>query len=151
MLPKTNNPAVRADNAGASAQINRRLLRHCSLGLAILSICLGSSVAAKDQMAQPTLRGPIQERPAVKLTRADVVATLDALDYALSTVKDGGTYVWHRAHGRLTGFVTLKNTFRHRSGKLCRRLRVELMSGSFSKTTTGTACQLQDGSWRLGT
>ena len=81
---------------------------------------------------------------------ADAIATLDAFDYALHEVVDGATYVWHRSHGRLSGFMTPLRTFRGTDGRVCRTIKVEMVGGGGSRKTTGTACRTVDGTWRLG-
>ena len=39
------------------------------------------------------------------LDENDEIAALEAIRVALTEVGDGGTYVWHRQHGRLSGIV----------------------------------------------
>jgi surface antigen len=79
----------------------------------------------------------------------DEVAALDAVRIALTEVGDGGSYVWQRHHGRLSGVVQPTASFKDRSGYPCRHIVMMLTSTTVSKKTEGIACRLPDGNWQL--
>ena len=79
----------------------------------------------------------------------DEVATLDAIHIALSQVGDGGTYVWHRQHGRLSGIMQPTQSFKDVGGNVCRHLLIMLVSGRHTQRTEGIACRLGNGRWQL--
>ena len=83
------------------------------------------------------------------LDDTDEVATLDAIHTALSQVGDGGTYVWHRQHGRLSGIMQPTQSFKDKSGNVCRHLVIMLISGRHTQRTEGIACRLANGRWQL--
>ena len=77
-------------------------------GLAMAAIVLlapGLVQAAEPLPASRTSPPPLMAQPDFRtsLDDGDEVATLDAIHVALSQVGDGGSYVWHRNHGRLSG------------------------------------------------
>jgi len=59
--------------------------------------------------------------PPPKLDEKDEIAALERIQYALSEVGDGKTYVWRRWHGRLSGIVqptaSFKDSVRRRSNR----------------------------------
>jgi hypothetical protein len=79
----------------------------------------------------------------------DEVAALDAVRIALNEVGDGGSYVWQRHHGRLSGVVQPTGSFKDRSGYPCRHIVMMLTSTIVSKKTEGIACRLPNGNWQL--
>ena len=62
--------------------------------------------------------------PPPKLDEKDEIAALERIQYALSEVGDGKTYVWRRWHGRLSGIVQPTASFKDTGGKVCRHLIV---------------------------
>jgi surface antigen len=83
------------------------------------------------------------------LDESDEIATLGALQIALSEVGDGATYVWHRHNGRISGSFQPLSSYRDWSGKVCRHVRIMLASGSLTRTLEGVACRLPNGAWQL--
>lgn len=79
----------------------------------------------------------------------DEVAALDAVRIALNEVGDGGSYVWQRHHGRLSGVVQPTGSFKDKSGLPCRHIVMMLSSTTTSKKTEGIACRMPDGNWQL--
>jgi hypothetical protein len=77
----------------------------------------------------------------------DEVAALEALHYGLSEVADGQTYVWHRRHGRLSGFVHPTRSFKDAAGAVCRHVVVTLTSGRYSRRSEAIACRETGGRW----
>ena len=67
--------------------------------------------------------------PPPKLDEKDEIAALERIQYALSEVGDGKTYVWRRWHGRLSGIVQPTASFKDTSGKVCRHLIVLMTTG----------------------
>jgi hypothetical protein len=88
-----------------------------------------------------------EARPA--LDRSDEIATLEALQVALSEVGDGSSYIWHRPSGSLSGLVQPTASFKDRTGKVCRHIVLVLSSGSRTRRTEGVACRLGNGVWQL--
>lgn len=86
---------------------------------------------------------------APKFDDYDVIATLDAVRVALSEVGDGGTYVWHRRDGTMSGTARPTASFKGRNGEPCRHLVVTLQTKELSRTAEGIACRLVNGRWQL--
>jgi len=102
----------------------------------------------------PDAAAPKSTRPKfaelkTRLDASDEIATLHALQVALSEVGDGATYVWHRRNGKLSGSFQPTTSFKDAGGRVCRHIRIMLASGNFSRTAEGIACRLGDGSWQL--
>ncbi len=91
-------------------------------------------------------RGP---RPSVLLDRADELATLHAIDTALSEVGDGATYVWQRGHGLLNGLIRPTTSFKSAQGQVCRHVIIMLTSNRYTRQLEGIACRDADGAWTL--
>jgi hypothetical protein len=87
--------------------------------------------------------------PPPKLDEKDEIAALERIQYALSEVSDGKTYVWRRWHGRLSGLVQPTASFKDTSGKVCRHLIVLMTTGQTTKKQEGIACRLPSGRWQL--
>ena len=87
--------------------------------------------------------------PPPKLDEKDEIAALERIQYALSEVSDGKTYVWRRWHGRLSGIVQPTASFKDGNGKVCRHLIVLMTSGTNTKKQEGIACRLPSGRWQL--
>lgn len=83
------------------------------------------------------------------LDDTDAVATLEAVQMALTEVGDGATYVWHRRHGRLSGAIQPTSSFKDSGGMICRHLVLALTSGSYSRKAEGIACRQRNGVWYL--
>lgn len=96
------------------------------------------SPAAREHAAVPT-----------KLDESDEIAALERIQYALSEVGDGTTYVWRRWNGRLSGVIYPTVSFKDASGNVCRHLMVLLTTGDRTKRIEGIACRMESGRWRL--
>lgn len=83
------------------------------------------------------------------LDEADELAALESLQFALSEVADGSSYVWHRSHGRLSGIVKPIGSFKGQQGAVCRTILVVFNSAEHSKKTEAVACRLANGIWQL--
>ncbi len=83
------------------------------------------------------------------LDETDQFAALESVQFALSEVGDGASYVWHRHNGRLSGVVQPQSSFKTSTGEICRVVMVTLAAGTRSKTAEGVACRLPSGQWRL--
>lgn len=79
----------------------------------------------------------------------DEVATLEAIQLALTEVGDGATYVWHGRDGRLSGVVQPTASFKSGEGKICRHIVVVLSASGYSRTSEGIACRDTVGLWQL--
>ncbi|MEL6871584.1 MAG: hypothetical protein AAFO62_02065 [Pseudomonadota bacterium] len=93
------------------------------------------------------LRGTVLGFAAPKLSSADRLATLEAIQLVLDEVGDGSSYLWHRQHGRLSGLIRAESSFYGPAEAVCRRLRVTLMYGPQTKTMKTVACRGTDGRW----
>lgn len=83
------------------------------------------------------------------LDESDEIAALESVQVALSELGDGGTYVWHRQNGRLSGVVQPTTSFKDTSGKVCRHVVLMLTTGATTKKAEGIACRLDNGQWQL--
>ena len=131
--------------------------------IAVVAIALGSLSspvwASGDEIVDaPSVRREIQRAAPpsgdgssvpTAFDDTDTVAALDGIQIALTEVADGGTYVWHRRDGRLSGMAQPTTSFRDRSGQPCRHLVVMLNSFSRSSKVEGIACRLADKRWQL--
>ncbi|MFA5900866.1 MAG: hypothetical protein WC829_17335 [Hyphomicrobium sp.] len=84
-----------------------------------------------------------------RLDEKDEIAALERIQFALSEVGDGKTYVWRRWHGKLSGLVQPTASFKDNSGKVCRHLIVMMTTGRDTKRQEGIACRLPSGRWQL--
>ncbi|MBN9245880.1 MAG: hypothetical protein J0I81_00220 [Hyphomicrobium sp.] len=83
------------------------------------------------------------------LDRDDEYAALESVQFALTEVADGSSYVWHRAHGRLSGVVKPVSSFKDTRGSVCRHAVVTLSGVDTTKETEIVACRLPTGIWQL--
>jgi hypothetical protein len=95
----------------------------------------------------PVAIPPIE--PPHQLDANDEIAALERIQYALSEVGDGATYVWRRWHGQLSGIVQPTSSFKDTDGNVCRHIVVMLTTGTRSKKQEGIACRLPSGRWQL--
>jgi len=85
----------------------------------------------------------------VALNQDDEYAALESVQFALTEVADGSSYVWHRAHGRLSGVVKPISSFKDTRGSVCRHAVVSLSGLDATKQTEIVACRLPTGIWQL--
>ena len=83
------------------------------------------------------------------LDENDEIAALEAIRVALTEVGDGGTYVWRRNHGRLSGIVQPTASFKDPGGRVCRHIVLTMTVGTATGRAEGIACRLVDGRWQL--
>ena len=95
------------------------------------------------------LRGTVLGFAKPRLGHVDQIATLTALQTALTEVGDGASYVWHREHGKLSGVNQPVASVLDDGGRVCRTLRVTLSAGIMVRTLIGKACRNSDGRWSL--
>lgn len=100
-----------------------------------------ASVSQSRPRELPTLRAGIEP--------GDDIATLDAIEIALTQASDGATYVWRRGNGRLIGAVRPTSTFRDADRRMCRHIEMQLRLGAYVRKTEGIACRGADGVWIL--
>jgi surface antigen len=83
------------------------------------------------------------------LDENDEIAALEAIRVALTEVGDGGSYVWRRTHGRLSGIVQPTASFKDPGGRICRHIVLTMSIGAATAKAEGIACRLADGRWQL--
>ncbi len=84
-----------------------------------------------------------------RLGHDEELATLEAIQLALTEVDDGSSYVWHGRNGRISGVVQPTNSFRGGNGDICRHIVVVLSASGYSRSSEGIACRDTMGLWRL--
>jgi surface antigen len=87
--------------------------------------------------------------PPRELDVKDEIAALERIQFALSEIGDGTSYVWRRWHGRLAGVIHPTSSFKDASGKVCRHLVVLLTTGKRTSKMEGVACRMPSGRWQL--
>lgn len=106
-----------------------------------------SCPAASDKPSKPKLadlkamQAPLDEN--------DEIAALESLQFALTEVADGSSYVWHRSHGRLSGLVKPTSSFKDANGNVCRHILVVLNGTENTRKTETVACRQATGVWKL--
>jgi len=88
-------------------------------------------------------------RPSSKLGPSDEIAALHAIHTALSSVGDGGAFVWQRRSGLLTGLIRPTTSFKSSSGDICRHIIIRLNSKRYTREVEGIACRDKAGAWSL--
>lgn len=114
----------------------------------------GPQDSAKDSCTCPGEGSSPWARPKfagldARLDEADQIAALESIQFALTEIGDGSTYVWHRHGGEFSGFVQPTSSFKDSSGNICRHVVVMLSSSEQSRRTEGIACRMEGGRWRL--
>lgn len=99
----------------------------------------GAQKSAKPKLAELT----------VPLDESDEIAALESVQFALTEVADGSSYVWHRSHGRLSGIVKPLTSFKDAQGGICRHVMVVFNATGATKKTEAVACRLPTGVWQL--
>jgi surface antigen len=84
----------------------------------------------------------------VVLDQSDEYAALESVQFALTEVADGASYIWHREHGNLSGLVKPVSSFKDTRGNVCRHA-VIVLSAHSTKRTEIVACRLPTGIWQL--
>lgn len=85
----------------------------------------------------------------VVLDETDEIAALESVQFALTEVADGATYVWHRSNGHISGFVKPVSSFKASDGSVCRTATIVFSSGNTTKKTEAKACRLPTGVWQM--
>ena len=83
------------------------------------------------------------------LDESDEIAALESVQFALTEVADGSSYVWHRSHGRLSGVVKPLTSFKDSHGSVCRHVLVVFNGADETKKTETVACRLASGVWQI--
>lgn len=99
----------------------------------------GSQKPTKPKFAE--LRMPLDE--------SDEIAALESVQFALTEVADGSSYVWHRSHGRLSGIVKPLSSYKDPKGGVCRHVLVVFNGVNETKKTETVACRLASGIWQM--
>lgn len=105
--------------------------------------------AQRNPAAQPETRSANGAEPAAKFDDIDAMAALEGISIALNEVGDGGTYVWRRRDGGLSGMAQPHQSFKNTDGLACRRLTVMLSAFDRSRRIEGVACRAATGRWQL--
>lgn len=152
-------------------------MRHCSCLTSLLATAVAAGVvifnSAAAPVAEPRVAAAADRNTEAPATRrhtvpvpapryaalgvpgpfsfdaADKRAALESVQYALSEIGDGSSYVWHRGHGKLSGVIQPTQSFKDAQGKICRHFVVMLASGTYSKRTETVACRMSGGIWQL--
>lgn len=121
--------------------------------LLVSEILLGSRLALAGDTWHTSVErsppSPDQIAPVDKLDEKDEIAALERIQYALSEIGDGQTYVWKRWHGRLSGIIHPTASFKDNSGQVCRHMMVLMTTGNRTSKMEGIACRMASGRWRL--
>lgn len=123
---------------------------NCEIETVIATVLVGFVAVAVILMTSTS--GYAQARPAAhptSLNEGDRVAALENVQYALSELGDGASYVWHRRHGKLSGVIQPTQSFLDSKGRVCRHVIVLLSAGEKSGKTEAVACRLENGVWRF--
>lgn len=97
----------------------------------------------------PTNQRTMPRSPTARFGPMDEIATLHAIHQALSSVGDGGAYVWRRGNGQLTGLFRPTTSFKSGNGEICRHIIIRLNSKNYSREVEGIACRDNAGGWSL--
>jgi len=81
------------------------------------------------------------------LDESDRLAALRSIQYALSNVGDGASYVWQRGNGRLSGVIQPTESFKDDQGRVCRHVIVRFTAGDYSRGIETLACRRDSGVW----
>ena len=84
-----------------------------------------------------------------QLSAADHHAALEAMQYALTELGDGATFVWHRKAGLISGMVRPTASFVDARGAVCRHLVFKLSVANYSKQIEGDACRSKSKQWQV--
>lgn len=127
--------------------------------VAAIFVPYGLAWAGDQPLAQPLAAtcpqpGALDDKPKftdvkVALNQEDEYAALESVQFALTEVADGSSYVWHRAHGRLSGIVKPISSFKDTRGSVCRHAVISLTGLDVTKQTEIVACRLPTGIWQL--
>ncbi len=105
----------------------------------------GITVRPSDEAVPGIPSAPMRHR----LDAGDERATLEALQLTLTEVEDGSTFVWHRRNGRVSGLFQPTRSFKGDTGQVCRRFRMMLTSGRYSRRLEAIACRDDTGVWTI--
>ncbi|MFT3731463.1 MAG: hypothetical protein QM780_08585 [Hyphomicrobium sp.] len=110
--------------------------------------------ACADTCLKPSATSADPKLPDVKdargiLDESDEYAALESIQFALTEVADGSSYVWRRDHGRLSGVVKPVSSFKDTHGSVCRHAVVVLSGLATTKSTEIVACRLATGIWQV--
>lgn len=121
---------------------------------AFASVYMASSPSAAQALESAQIKSadaaaPEVTKSAVHFSASDRAAALESVQFALSEVSDGASYVWHRGNGHLSGVVQPTQSFLDTDGRVCRHVIVLLSAGLKSRKTEAVACRLDNGVWRF--
>lgn len=108
----------------------------------ITSWVAGTTVAEPNSKEPVALMATFGER--------DMLAALEAIQFALTRVGDGATFVWRRPASLLQGSVRPTSSFRDATGKICRHIVFSMTHNRHSAKIESIACRDRDRTWSLG-
>lgn len=155
-----------ARNSFACISVTGLVLTVLSIGISIGATTALAADSSANQVAANPAPGQTSNRharisclPVCKIDKAtratlpriktDRAAALESIQFALSNVGDGGTYVWRRSSSQLSGVVQPTRSFRDTSGRMCRYLYLLVSFGEKTGKAEGIACRLSNGRWNL--
>jgi hypothetical protein len=136
----------------------RKSLQSAAIAAAFILSCAGVTHASDEivdaplpprELSTPAPSSTEKKRLPSGLDEIDAVAALEGIRIALTEVADGGTYVWHRRDGLLSGMAQPTTSFKDASGLPCRNLTVMLNTYGRSSRIDGTACRFGADRWNL--
>ena len=136
----------------------RKSLQCAAVAAALTLSCAGISRANDEiidapstprELLPPAPSSTDNKRLPAGLDEIDAVAALEGIRIALTEVADGGSYVWHRRDGLLSGMAQPTKSFKDAAGLPCRNLTVMLNTYGRSSRIDGTACRFGADRWRL--
>lgn len=92
---------------------------------------------------------PVIIRPPRRFTADDRDAALEAIQFTLSEVADGATFIWYTKKSSLKGYVRPTSSFRNASGNICRHLKFSVRAHLIVHKIEGVACRSANGTWSL--
>ena len=108
-------------------------------------ICPEKSQAATEPVPENGQRLVIPGR----LDTSDEIAALTNLQFALTEIADGASFVWRRRNGRLSGLVKPLASFKDAKGTVCRHILIVLNTATDTGKIETVACRLPGGGWQL--
>jgi len=81
------------------------------------------------------------------LDESDQLAALRSIQFALSNVGDGASYIWQRGNGRLSAVIQPTESFKDDQGRVCRHIIVRFTAGDFTRGIETVACRRDSGVW----
>ena len=89
-------------------------------------------------------------KPPRHFSADDRDAALEAIQFTLSEVADGATFVWFTKKSNMKGHVRPTASFRDKDGRICRHLKFSVRASLLLiHKIEGVACRSASGTWSL--